>query len=192
MNNNIRLYDRLKAYQLNLHTLSERSGVAYSTVYNLFTGKKNISDATAESLYKLSRFVGLSMDELYRSLESQGEAPDLIFPNFLLMWEDEVIASVNVEDEEVHVDRFILHPAKQIFYADTIPRFKFGQILRDRCWDENRPDIDVLLAKIGLYEYNPYEICKKTHGKMAQDRTWFKFDGETINYKALIGGKHAS
>ena len=187
MNNNILLYERLKAYQLNLHTLSERSGVAYSTVYNLFTGKKNISDATAESLYKISRFVGLSMDELYRSLDTSQGTDASSFPNFLLMWEDEVIASVKIGDSEVNVDRFVLHPAKQIFYSDTIPRFKFGQILKDRCWDENRPDIDLLLDKIGLSEYNPYEICKKTHGKMAQDRTWFKFDGETLTYRVLIG-----
>ena len=121
MNNNILLYERLKAYQLNLHTLSERSGVAYSTVYNLFTGKKNISDATAESLYKISRFVGLSMDELYRSLDTSQGTDDSSFPNFLLMWEDEVIASVKIGDSEVNVDRFVLHPAKQIFYSSTAP-----------------------------------------------------------------------
>lgn len=190
MNNNIKLYERLNAYNLNLHTLSERSGVAYSTVYNLFTGKKNISDATAESLYKISRFVGLSMDELYQSLDTKNPDTGSVFPNFFLMWEDEVVASVKVDETEIHVDRFTLHPAKQIFYADTIPTFKFGQILKDRCWDENRPDIDLLLEKIGLCEYNPYEICKKTHGKMIQDRTWFKFEGETITYNSLIGGRN--
>ncbi len=190
MNNNIKLYERLKTYHLNLHTLSERSGVAYSTVYNLFTGKKNINDATAESLYKMSRFIGLSMDELYHSLYADNSKSDSIFPDFFLMWEDEVTASVKVGENEIYVNRFTLHPAKQIFYADTIPNYKFGQILKDRCWDENRPDIDLLLEKIGLYEYNPYEICKKTHGKMIQDRTWFKFEGETITYRYFTEGKN--
>lgn len=191
MTNNILMYERLKSYALNLHTLSERSGVAYSTVYNLFTGKKNISDATSETLYKLARFTGMSMDELYRTLEYTPNE-HAVFPDFLLMWEDEVIASVKVKDEEVIADRFILHPAKQLFYADTIPRFIFGQILRDRCFDKNRPDCIELLQSIGLKEYNPYEICRITHGKMIQDKTWFKFEGETMNYKTLIGGKHAS
>ena len=58
MNKDIKLYNRLMTYSLNLHLLSERSGVAYSTVYNLFTGKKNVSDATSESLYKIARFLG--------------------------------------------------------------------------------------------------------------------------------------
>lgn len=192
MNNDHLLYERLKAYALNLHTLSERSGVAYSTVYNLFTGKKNICDATSETLYKLARFTGMSMDELYRALEYPPSKKQAVFPDFFLMWEDEVIASVKVGDKEVYADRFILHPVKQIFYADKVPRFIFGQILKDRCFDENRADCKSILHSIGLNEYNPYEICKITHGKMVQDKTWFKFEGETMNYRTLIGGVHAS
>ncbi len=192
MNKNILMYERLKEYALNLHTLSERSGVAYSTVYNLFTGKKAISDATSDTLYKLARFTGMSMDELYQALDNHSDESNAIFPDFLLMWEDEVISSVKIGETEVHAERFILHPAKQIFYADTVPRFIFGQILKDRCFDEKRPDADKLLTALGLSEYNPYEICKKTHGKMLQDKTWFKFEGETINYSKLTGGIYAS
>lgn len=71
MNTNIKMYNRLKAYSLNLHLLSEKSGVAYSTVYNLFTGKKNVSDAASESLYKIAGFLGMSMDELYLELNKK-------------------------------------------------------------------------------------------------------------------------
>ena len=191
MNKNVKLYNRLEAYSLNLHLLSERSGVAYSTVYNLFTGKKDISDATGESLYKISRFLGMTMDDLYRSLNEADYSPSG-FPNFLLMWRDEVISSVVIGEKKVHIDRFILHPVKQIFYKDDISRFEFGEILANRCWDRSREDIDTLLRLIGLNEYNPYEICKRTHGKMAQDDTWFKFDGETLNYQMLRENKYAS
>ena len=178
-------------YNLNLHLLSKRSGVAYSTVYNLFTGRKDIGDATSDSLYRIARFLGMTMDELYHSLKPV-VASDKIFPDFLLMWGDEVISSVKVGTTEVYVDRFVLHPVKQIFYTDTIPMFKFGDILRHRCWDENRPDIKVLLGMIGLDEFNPYEICKKTHGKMVQDMTWFKFEGETLTYRELTRKRDAS
>ena len=190
MNKDIKLYNRLMTYSLNLHLLSERSGVAYSTVYNLFTGKKNVSDATSESLYKIARFLGMTMDELYSALS--GNDSQKAFPDFLLMWGDEVISSVKVSDKKVYVDRYVLHPAKQLFYKDEITRFEFGEILRSRCWDEKRPDIDTLLGLIGLHEYNPYEICKKTHGKMVQDDTWFKFEGETMTYKMLKGREYAS
>ena len=185
MKKDILLYSRLMKYNLNLHSLSERSGVAYSTVYNLFTGRKDVSDATSESICRIARYLDLTMDELYHGLKLNSEANTSVFPNFLLMWEDEVAASVTVDDAEVRVDRYIIHPIKQIFYKDCITRFEFGEILRSRCWDINRPDIDLLLKALGLDEYNPYEICKKTHGRMVQDRTWFKFDGETLTYREL-------
>lgn len=185
MNKDIKLFNRLNAYNLNLHLLSERSGVAYSTVYNLFTGKKDISSATSESLYKLARFLGMTMDELYRALSEQMYIPSDIFPNFLLMWRDEVISSVSIDNKSVHIDRYIIHPVKQIFYKDELSKFEFGEIIKHRCWDESRPDLLQLLNLIGLKEYNPYEICKKTHGKMAQDDTWFKFEGETLTYQNL-------
>ena len=191
MNKNIKLIDELNKQGMNLHTLSERSGVAYSTVYNLFTGKKDINDAHIDSLYRISRYLGLTMDEFFYRFAYKEENEKKIMPDFLWMWEDEVISNVHIESSEVMVERYNLNPFKQIFYSDRIPRFMFGEILRSRCWDEKRPDIKELLNLIGLEEYNPYSICLKTHGKMAQDKTWFKFEGETLNYSALLRSGYA-
>ncbi len=192
MNKNIRLFDELNKQGMNLHTLSERSGVAYSTVYNLFTGKKDINDAHTDSLYRISRYLGLTMDEFFFrfAYKERNEKKDM--PDFLLMWEDEVISNVHIKSTQVEIERYSLNPFKQIFFCDLMTRFMFGEILRSRCWDENRPDIKELLNLIGLEEYNPYKICLKTHGKMAQDKTWFKFEGETINYAALLRRGNAS
>ena len=192
MNNNILLLDELNKQGLNLHTLSERSGVAYSTVYNIFTGKKSISDAHADSLYRVARYLGLSMDELFYRVKYKEENESKIMPDFLLMWEDEVISSVHIEMNRVSIKRYSLNPFKQIFFCDEVSRYKFGEILRSRCWDEKRPDIKELLNSIGLNEYNPYKICIKTHGKMVQDKTWFKFEGETLNYSSLTRTKYAA
>lgn len=100
-------------------------------------------------------------------------------------WKDEKTATVRLDEKYAYITRHILHPVKQIFYSDQISRYEFGDILQDRCWDKNRPDIKDLLAKIGLNEYNPYEICKRTHGKMAQDSIWFRFPGEILSYEEL-------
>ena len=104
------------------------------------------------------------------------------FPDFYLMWEDEKIGRVHVGKTEVTIDRYVLHPVKQIFYANIISRFEFGEILRSRCWSEQRPDSYQMLRMLGLEEYNPYKICRLTHGKMVQDKTWFKFVGENMTY----------
>ena len=190
MNTDIFLSEKLNSCHLNLHTLSERSGVAYSTVYNLFTGKKSVAAAKTDSLYRIARVLGISMDEVYRELLFTDT--EQVIPNFLLMWEDEVVASVQVGETVVSIQRFDLNPIKQIFYKDEISRFEFGEILKLRCWDEHRADIKDILKRIGLDEFNPYKICRITHGKMVQDKTWFKFDGETICYADLIRRKNAS
>ena len=183
MNKNTYLSEKLNRMGLNLHTLSERSGVAYSTIYNLFTGKNSISDAKTDSLYRIAKALNMSMDELYSQFIVRESDSRSIMPDFTLMWEDEEIGSVHIGDKTVSIERFDTHPVKQIFFADEIPRFVFGQILKTRCWDEHRPDIDKLLGIIGLDDYNPYEICKKTHGRMVQDKTWFRFEGENLKFK---------
>lgn len=100
-------------------------------------------------------------------------------------WKDERTATVRLDREFAYIERFTLNPIKQIFYSDKISRFEFGDILKDRCWDEHRPDIDRILELIGLDEYNPYEICKRTHGRMYQDSIWFRFSGEVLTYEEL-------
>ena len=100
-------------------------------------------------------------------------------------WRDEKTATVRLDKTYAYITRYTNHPVKQIFYADKITRFEFGGILEDRCWDKNRPDIKKLLSLIGLNEYNPYEICKRTHGKMYQDSIWFRFPGEILTYEEI-------
>lgn len=134
----------------------------------------------------------MSIDDLYEQFVLRERDHSQIIPDFLLMWEDEVIGSVHVGQMEVLIERYSLNPVKQIFYTDKITRFELGEILRLRCFDEGRPDKDELLSLLGLDEYNPYEICKKTHGKMVQDKTWFKFEGETFGYNELLRRMHAS
>lgn len=102
---------------------------------------------------------------------------------FQLMWRDELIADVDVRETEVYIKRYIIHPVKQIFYADKISRFEFGDILKSRCWDENRANLQKYLNAIGLDEFNPYLICRKTHGVMLQDSVWFRYEGENLSWK---------
>ena len=192
MNKKTILSNKLNNLNLNLHTLSERSGVAYSTVYNIFTGKKSISDARSDTVYRISRVLGVTMDELYRLFAYETHPQPGPFPNFLLMWEDEVVADVKVGEYEIEIRRFDTHPVKQIFFKEKMNLYEFGEILRRRCFEEKRPDLKTLLETLDLDEYNPYKICMKTHGKMLQDKTWFKFEGETLNYNTVRGSRNVS
>ena len=113
-----------------------------------------------------------------------GMLPELEEFRIETFWKDEKTADAYVGKKEVEVKRYILHPAKQLFHADRITRFEFGDIiLRSRCFDYNRPDRKEYLEYLGLTEYNVYEICRRTHGMMVQDFIWMRFDGEDFTWE---------
>lgn len=47
--------------------------------------------------------------------------------------------------------------------------------LESRCFPKNRANAKDILENIGLEEYDPFEIVKKTQGKMAEDDQWLEF-----------------
>ena len=102
---------------------------------------------------------------------------------FETYWEDEKTAFARVEKDHADITRYVIHPVKQIFYKDRMTRYELGEILKSRCFDEGRPDISKLLSMMGLSEYDIYKICRYTHGRMVQDKIWFKYDGEDLTWK---------
>ncbi|WP_455582624.1 hypothetical protein [Dysosmobacter sp.] len=46
--------------------------------------------------------------------------------------------------------------------------------LRDRCLPRQRDGLDRYLASLGLSEYDPLAIIRKTQGRMAEDDCWLK------------------
>ncbi len=108
--------------------------------------------------------------------------PEIKHDNFSVFWGDEKTADVTFTNSMALIKRYSQHPVKQIFAKDEIPLFEFGEILKTRCWDEHRDNLEKYLHKLGLSDYNPYEICRKTHGVMCQDKVWFKYEGESLTW----------
>lgn len=103
---------------------------------------------------------------------------------FTCYWKDEPVSEVHVENMKVHVKRFVKnHPVKQIFSVEEMDVFKLTEILKTRCWEDNRAGIDDLLKKIGVPFYDPLEIVKKTHGVSYNDFLWIQFRGEHLHWK---------
>lgn len=103
---------------------------------------------------------------------------------FTCYWKDEPMAEVHVENMKVYVKRFVKdHPVKQIFPVEEMDVFKLTEILKSRCWEDNRAGLDVLLKKIGVSFYDPLEIVKKTHGVSYNDFLWIQFRGEHLSWK---------
>ena len=84
------------------------------------------------------------------------------------------------------MSRFSENPVKQLFAERKMTRYQLGKIFELRCPEKGRPDIDELLQGLGLSEYDPYEIVKKTHGVSYNDYIWFRFPGEKITSKDVL------
>ena len=93
---------------------------------------------------------------------------------------------MSVTKNRVHVSRFIKHPLRQIFSGDIITRNQLNEVLKLRCFEEERPDCRAKLNVLGLTEYNPLEIVKKTHGVSYNDYIWFRFPGEIIKASDVL------
>ena len=101
-------------------------------------------------------------------------------------WKEELTAIVKIQNNEVRIKKFTDHPMKQFFFSfDKMDIAKLSELLETRCWERERTDIKELLHKIGLDEYDPIEIVKRTFGVSYNDSIWFKFDDNNITWKKL-------
>lgn len=136
-----------------------------------------------DELIKLINILEPKKEELHKL----ATAPDLDDEfTFEVFWKNELSSRVSVHKSKVHVSRYIIHPIRQIFHADTITRHQLMEALRLRCFEEGRADIDVKLAAIGLTEYDPLEIVRRTHGVSYNDFIWIRFPGEKLRAEDVL------
>lgn len=106
--------------------------------------------------------------------------------SFEAMWKDEVTAQVQVTKDKIFVKRYCEHPVRQIFASNVMTRYQLNQILSMRCFDRNRPDAKEKLQALGLTDYNPHAIVRRTHGVSYNDYIWFRFPGENLCAKDVL------
>ena len=82
-------------------------------------------------------------------------------------FEDKTLKAKNCTDDIV----------KTAFGNNIIPIWEdFMNFLEERCVPKERSGIREYLETIGVGEYNPLEIIKKTRGKMAEDNQWIEIE----------------
>lgn len=105
---------------------------------------------------------------------------------FEVYWKDELVTRVQVLKSKVKISRYTLHPAKQIFSEQVNTQYQVNKILEMRCFEKGRSDVKEKLSALGIDEYNPYEIVKKTHGVSYNDYLWFRFPKEKLTSKDVL------
>lgn len=80
-------------------------------------------------------------------------------------------------DETLSAENTTEHIVKTAFGKNEVPTWEdFQSFLEERCVPRSRSGIREYLETIGVEEYNPIEIIKKTNGKMAEDDQWIKLE----------------
>ena len=80
-------------------------------------------------------------------------------------------------DETLSVENTTAHIVKTAFGKNEVPTFKdFQHFLEERCMPKSRSGIREYLETIGVETYEPFEIIKKTNGRMAEDDQWLNWE----------------
>lgn len=80
-------------------------------------------------------------------------------------------------DKTVSAENAAVHIVKTAFGKNEVPTWEdFLNFLEERCVPRERSGMREYLETIGVEEYDPLEIIKKTHGKIAGDNQWIKLE----------------
>ena len=80
-------------------------------------------------------------------------------------------------DKTLKVVNHIKDPVKTAFGNNILPTWEdFQYILQERCIPSRRAGLREYLDAIGVSEYDPIEIIKKTGGRMAEDNQWIEME----------------
>ncbi len=78
-------------------------------------------------------------------------------------------------DMTLAVENYVADPILLPFGVNTLPTWDdFMSFLEERCIPRHRAGIRPYLDSIGVGEYQPLEIIRKTSGRMAEDKQWLK------------------
>ena len=80
-------------------------------------------------------------------------------------------------DETLKALNHISDPVKTAFGNNSLPTWEdFQFFLQERCIPRQRAGLREYLEAIGISEYDPIEIIKKTAGRMAEDNQWLEME----------------
>jgi len=117
----------------------------------------------------------LSIDEFLEKKKSLGHK--LLKLEF---YDGEILCTkivADFTDETLSVENTTEHIVKTAFGKNEVPTWEdFQNFLEERCVPRSRSGIREYLETIGVEEYNPIEIIKKTSGRMAEDNQWIKLE----------------
>lgn len=103
---------------------------------------------------------------------------------FSTYWRNEKTSDVYVSADRKTIiyKRYNDEQIKAPYGFDQLTIEHVYSFLESRCMPKERAQLPAYLESLGLTEYNPWEIVKKTHGVMWEDFLWIKFPTEDVTW----------
>lgn len=102
---------------------------------------------------------------------------------FSFMWRDEETSRIKVNGNRVDIEIIDKNPIKNCVTKMPLDRYHLMERLEMRCFSRDRANADEILKHMGLDSYDVFSIIRETHGAMAHDSIWIKFEGENLCFK---------
>ena len=157
-------------------TASEKSKTYRVTIPNSWVEQLGISEDNRE--------IELSFDGseiTVRRKQTMQEYKDTHNRNKLLQLQffhgDSLCTTILADEtaEKVLIENHTSDPLYTAFGVNNNPDWQdYQNFLEERCISKSRAGLKEYLNAIGVSEYNPLEIIRKTKGRMAEDRSWLE------------------
>lgn len=157
-------------------TASEKSKTYRVTIPNSWVEQLGISEDNRE--IELS-FNGTEIT--VRRKQTMQEYKDTHNRNKLLQLQfshgDSLCTTILADEtaEKVLIENHTSDPLYTAFGVNNNPDWQdYQNFLEERCIPKSRAGLKEYLNAIGVDEYNPVEIIRKTKGRMAEDQSWLE------------------
>lgn len=85
------------------------------------------------------------------------------------------LIAADFTDQTLCAENYVSDVIKTAFGNNMVPTWvDFQSFLEERCIPHARAGLREYLEALGLDEYDPLEIIKKTSGRMAEDKQWIE------------------
>lgn len=119
----------------------------------------------------------LDMKDFVQSAKKSGREILVLF-----YYDDKTLCTkiaADYTEKSICVENFVPNVLRTAFGNNEEPTWEdYLLFLEERCIPKSRAGLRQYLDEIGVDEYDPLEIIKKTSGRMAEDQQWIKVEVE--------------
>ena len=169
-----KLREKRKQLGLSQKELAARCGMPQSTIGRI---EVHIITPQLSTIMTIAEKLGCSID-VTDLTQSKWNGTEIV-----AYWQDEITAKVKIENNRAYIERLTDDKMKQFFPPmESMDLALLSELFETRCWDRGRGDIDEILKRFGLTEYDPMELVKRTFGLSYNDFKWFKFEPNILRW----------